>query len=66
MNGILFNNDHNLYFKCLKYYRITFKDGAIRYTRAKCRFDAEENVRWFGGTDKYDDIVLVEELYNLK
>lgn len=62
MNGVLFNNDHGLYYRCLNRYKVTFKDGTVRYTKAKCKFDAEENVCWFGDEDKTDEIISCEEI----
>ena len=62
MNGMLFNNDHGLYEKCLNRYKITFSDGTVRYTKAKCKSDAEDNVCWFGDEDRTDDIVSCEEI----
>lgn len=61
MNGSLFNNDHDLYERCLNSYKITFKDGTVRYTKAKNHFEAEENVCWFGNEDRSEDIVSCEK-----
>lgn len=62
MNGQLYDNDNGLYYRCLNHYKVTFNDGTTKYTRAKNKFQAEENTRWFGDTDRYDDIVSVEEV----
>lgn len=62
MNGSLYNNDNGLYFDCLNNYMITFNDGTVKYTRAKCKSDAADNVSWFGDVDRYDDIISIEEL----
>lgn len=61
MNGMLFNNDHGLYYRCLNSYKITFKDGTVRYAKAKCPSDAEDQVCWFGDEDRTDDIISCEE-----
>lgn len=61
MNGMLFNNS-KLYYECLNTYRVTFNDGTVRYTKAKCRNDAENNVCWFGDNDRTDDIISCEEI----
>lgn len=61
MNGMLFNNSR-LYYECLNTYKITFNDGTVRYTKAKCRSDAEDNVCWFGDNDRTDDIISCEEI----
>lgn len=60
-NGSLYNNDYGLYYRCLNSYKVTFKDGTVRYTRAKNKSDAEDNTRWFGDDDRFDDIISVEE-----
>ena len=62
MNGMLFNNDHGLYERCLNMYEITFNDGTVRYAKAKCPFDAEEKVCWFGDVDRTNDIVSCKEV----
>lgn len=62
MNGSLHNYDNGLYQRCLNTYKVTFNDGTVKYTRAKCKSDAEDNVSWFGGVDRYDDIVSVEDV----
>ena len=62
MNGALFNNDHGLYYNCLNHYKVTFNDGTVRYTKAKCKSDAEDNVCWFGDEDRTMDIVSCEEV----
>lgn len=61
MNGMLFDNSR-LYYECLNTYKITFNDGTVKYTRAKCRSDAEDNVCWFGDEDRTDDIISCEEI----
>lgn len=61
MNGSLFNG-YDPYFDCLNEYKVTFKDGTVRYTRAKCPSDAKDNVCWFGDVDKTDEIVSVNEV----
>ena len=61
MNGMLFNNSR-LYYECLNTYKITFNDGTVKYIRAKCRSDAEDNVCWFGDEDRTDDIISCEEI----
>lgn len=62
MNGLLHNNDNGLYYRCLNQYKVSFNDGTTKYTRAKNKFEAEENTRWFGDEDRYDDIVSVEPI----
>ena len=62
MNGFLYNSNNDLYYKCLTTYKITFKDGTIKYTRAKNKFNAEFNVCWFGDEDRTDDIISCVEV----
>jgi len=61
-NGSLYNNDNGLYYRCLNHYKVTFQDGTVRYTRAKCKYDAEQNTCWINDEDRSDDIVSIEEI----
>lgn len=62
INGMLFNNDHGLYERCLNTYKFTFKDGTVRYARARCPADAEDKACWFGDEFRLDDVVSCEEI----
>jgi len=62
MNGILYNRDNGLYYRCLTQYKVTFNDGTTRYTRAKNKSEAADNTRWFGDDDRFDDIISIEEI----
>lgn len=61
-NGSLYNNDHGLYYRCLNQYKVTFRDGTVRYTRAKNAFEAEQNTCWINDEDRSEDIISVEAI----
>lgn len=63
-NGSLYNNDHGLYYRCLNHYKVTFADGVVKFTRARCKYDAELNVARYDNQGNDIDIVSVEELDN--
>lgn len=59
---MLFNNDHGLYERCLNTYKFIFKDGTVRYARARCPADAEDKACWFGDEFRLDDVISCEEI----
>lgn len=64
-NGSLYNNPDTadrLWRDSFNKYKVTFKDGTVKYTRARCKSDAEDNTCWINDEDHYEDIVSVEEI----